>query len=106
MDNAAVFGFIVCIGAIMYLIAFLSDHENHKNGFDRGWDAHARIHKLYELTDDEEALLKECKLMLKCYLATNDLKRHGDIKMIDNCTDFAEFKDVAFQTTVLRREKV
>jgi hypothetical protein len=60
--------------------------------------------QLYEMSPDDDALLAELRIALKSHIRTTGLYRKGDSGRIDKANDWKEFKDIAWELTVLRKE--
>lgn len=100
-------GIMVALTLITFVTLTLiatADKANGDRDYHQGWADHAALMKAYEESPDDEALLKEMKRALKAYIRAEKLHRKGDSGRIDKTTDWKEFKDVAWNTTVRRRE--
>jgi hypothetical protein len=73
--------------------------------WSEGFEDHARLMQLYEMSPDDDALLAELRTALKSHIKTAGLYRKGDSGRIDKAADWSDFKNLAWEMTVLRREK-
>jgi hypothetical protein len=72
--------------------------------WSEGFEEHARLMQLYEMSPDDDALLSELQTALKSHIKTAGLYRKGDSGKIDKTSDWHEFKNLAWELTVRRRE--
>lgn len=75
-----------------------------EKGYHEGYEDCQRIHNYYEMTQNDDALIAELKNALKVYLRSNNLYKKGDVKIIDSAIDWKDFKDIAWNMTVFRKE--
>ena len=97
--------YITAITCTMVIIAVARITIEESRSWSEGFEDHARLMQLYEMSPDDDALLAELRTALKSHIRTSGLYRKGDSGRIDKTADWKEFKDVAWELTVLRKEK-
>lgn len=96
--------FVLLMGVII-TVCICSHHvAQAQRSWSDGFEEHARLMELYEMSPDDEALLAELRAALKSHIRTAGLYRKGDSGRIDKTADWKEFKDLAWELTVRRRE--
>lgn len=100
----AIFTYMMLM-AVMLTVIISSHHvAQAQRSWSEGFDDHARLMELYEKSPDDDALLAELRVALKSHIKTAGLYRKGDSGRIDKTTDWSDFKNLAWELTVLRRE--
>lgn len=102
--DAIVIVIVIVSAAVMVLVAMSVIAELNRD-YDKGWRDHEELMKLYDMSPDDDALLKEMKQAVKLYIRDQKLYQSGDVKLLESATNWKEFKDSAWEVTVLRREK-
>lgn len=101
----AIFTYMMLM-AVMLTVIISSHHiAQAQRSWGEGFDDHARLMELYEMSPDDDALLAELRVALKSHIKTAGLYRKGDSGRIDGAVDWSDFKNLAWELTVLRREK-
>jgi hypothetical protein len=77
-----------------------------QRSWHEGFEEHARLMDLYEMSPDDDKLLCELRTALKSHIKTAGLYRKGDSGRIDKTADWKEFKDLAWEITVKRKENL
>ena len=91
--------------AVVITVIISSHHvAQAQRSWSDGFEEHARLMQLYEMSPDDDALLDELRTALKSHIKTAGLYRKGDSGRIDKTTDWSDFKNLAWELTVLRRE--
>ena len=88
------------------LTVILSAHKvaEAQRSWSEGFEEHARLMQLYEMSPDDDKLLCELRAALKSHIKTAGLYRKGDSGRIDSAADWSDFKNLAWELTVHRRE--
>ena len=100
-------GMTMCITMVictMVIIAVAHRTIEESRSWSEGFEDHARLMQLYEMSPDDEKLLCELRTALKSHIKTAGLYRKGDSGRIDKATDWCDFKNLAWELTVLRKE--
>lgn len=98
---------IVCFGICIFLVALVLPYVNHMqtldDAYDEGWEACMDAHDRFEMTPDDEKVLKELKSALWAYMKSNKYQRSGDKKKLDSVADFGSFKAYVWETLIHRK---
>ena len=103
--SEAILLIIVGVATVTIVLTAASNKAQGEYDYHRGYRDHEEVMRLYEMSPDDEALLKELKQAVKLYIKQTGLYRSGDVKNLESATDFKEFKDRAWEVTVKRREQ-
>lgn len=98
---------ILCGSMIALVIIIITKaHESawEKDQYHKGWCDRQKLADACEMSPDDEALLKEMKKALKNYVRATCLYKKGDSSRIDKVADWREYKDIAWELTVRRKE--
>ena len=74
-------------------------------GYKEGYEDCARVHNNYEMSPDDDLLMEELKGALKLYIRHHGLYEKGDVKRIEKALDWYDYKHIAWNMTVFRKEK-
>lgn len=96
--------FALLMGVIITVLICSQHVAEAQRSYREGFEEHARLMQLYEMSPDDDKLLSEMKAALKSHIRTAGLYRKGDSGRIDKAADWKEFKDIAWELTVLRKE--
>lgn len=97
--------YIMLMAVIITVMMSAHKVAQAQRSWSEGFEEHARLMQLYEMSPDDDALMAELRTALKSHIKTAGLYRKGDSGRIDKTADWKEFKDVAWELTVLRKEK-
>jgi hypothetical protein len=100
----AMFTYMMLMAVILTVIICAQHVADAQQSWGEGFEDHARLMQLYEMSPDDDALLAELRIALKSHIKTAGLYRKGDSGRIDKTTDWSDFKNLAWELTVLRRE--
>ena len=100
----AIFTYMMLMAVILTVIICAQHVADAQQSWSEGFEDHARLMQLYEMSPDDDALLAELRTALKSHIKTAGLYRKGDSGKIDKTTDWYEFKNLAWELTVRRRE--
>lgn len=92
-------------GAMLAVLVATASKSNSDYDYHRGWRDHEELMRQYGTSPNDEALLKELKQAVKLYVKTCGLYKSGDVKYIETAGNWKEFKDIAWELTVLRKER-
>ena len=108
MNSITVVG-AVCFGICIFLAVVVLPYVNHMQtideAYDEGWEACMDAHDLFEMTPDDERVLKELKSALWAHMKNKGYQRSGDKKKLDRVADFGSLKASVWETLVLRKEQ-
>ena len=100
----AILTYMMLIAVVMTVVICSHHIAQAQRSWSEGFDDHAKLMELYEMSPDDDALLDELRTALKSHIKTAGLYRKGDSGRIDKTTDWSDFKNLAWELTVLRRE--
>ena len=100
----AIFTYMMLMAVILTVILCAQHVAEAQRSWSEGFEDHARLMELYEMSPDDDKLLCELRTALKSHIKTAGLYRKGDSGKIDKTADWSEFKNLAWELTVLRRE--
>ena len=100
----AIFTYLMMMAVVITVIISSHHVAQSQRSWSDGFEEHARLMQLYEMSPDDDALLAELRTALKSHIRTAGLYRKGDSGRIDKTTDWSDFKNLAWELTVLRRE--
>ncbi len=98
---------ILCFGSCV-LIVFstliaLENKGRYDHGYDEGWADCEDIHNKFQMSPDDDAVLKVLKESIKDYAKKTDAYERGDIKAIDSMKDFGELKHGVWEIFIYRK---
>jgi hypothetical protein len=100
----AIFTYMMLLAVVLVVVICSHHVAEAQRSWSEGFEDHARLMQLYEMSPDDDALLAELRTALKSHIKTAGLYRKGDSGRIDKTADWKEFKDIAWELTVLRKE--
>jgi hypothetical protein len=100
----AIFIYLMLMAVVITVLISSHHVAQAQRSWSEGFEDHARLMQLYEMSPDDDALLDELRIALKSHIKTSGLYRKGDSGRIDKTTDWSDFKNLAWELTVLRRE--
>ena len=100
----ALYIYLMLLAVVMIVIVCANHTMQESRSWSEGFEDHARLMQLYEMSPDDDALLSELQTALKSHIKTAGLYRKGDSGKIDKTSDWYEFKNLAWELTVRRRE--
>lgn len=103
MESMAIL--MMLLGVILVVMHCAHRAIEASRSWSDGFEEHARLMQLYEMSPDDDALLGELQTALKSHIKTAGLYRKGDSGRIDKTSDWYEFKNLAWELTVHRREQ-
>lgn len=103
--QAGVIGFAVCVAIIAVLLPALYKLEGRDHWYNEGWCDCEDAHHKYEMTPDDELVLKELKKAMWEYIKMKELQKNGDKKRLSESKDFADFRQYVWEVCVWRKEK-
>lgn len=103
-DMEAMIIFMMLMGVIITVCISAHHVAQAQKSWGEGFEEHARLMEMYEMSPDDDKLLAEMRTALKSHIKTAGLYRKGDSGRIDKTADWKEFKDLAWELTVRRRE--
>jgi hypothetical protein len=89
---------------ILVMLGILPEIHGREHWYDQGWEDCERAHKHFEMSNNDEAVLKILKEAVKDYAKKTDAYERGDIKAIDGIEDFGELKRGVWEIFVYRKE--
>ena len=100
-------GIMVYTSAVLIVVAMLTllyRKSEYDHGYNEGWADCEDIHNKYEMSPDDDAVLKVLKESIKDYAKKTDAYERGDIKAIDSIKDFGELKHGVWEIFIYRKE--
>ena len=98
---------LIIISSIMMMVCLTSiayEKEYGDREYHEGWHDHQRLMDALEESPDDERLLEEMKKALKQYIRKEGLYEKGDVAAINRTRGWKEFKDLAWDLTVRRKD--
>ena len=98
---------IICFGLCVLLVCsmlmMLESKRRYDHGYDEGWSDCEDIHNKFQMSPDDDAVLKVLKESIKDYAKKTDVYERGDIKAIDSMSDFGELKNGVWEIFIHRK---
>lgn len=71
--------------------------QGRDHWYDQGWKDCEKAHNHFELTPDDEIVLRHLKLALRAYIKAKRYQRKGDVKKVAQIDDFGSLKHATWE---------
>lgn len=96
---------MIAIGAIVIVgLVVMNEAECREKWYEEGFRACLKLHRDFEITEDDKLVVKHLKSALKAYIKAKGYQRKGDIKRIQAINDFEDLKNAVWE--ICERDRI
>lgn len=102
-EQIGALGFLFILGLTILMVGAILKMHGREHGYNEGWEDCEKLHKGWQMSEDDEVVLKHLKSALRAYIGTKRYQRKGDIKRIVQTRNFDELREITWE--ICEREK-
>lgn len=97
INQVGIIGFALAVCICALIIIAMTKLKGKDEWYEEGWRDCYNYHKCFEMSSDDEIVLKHLKSALRSYAEAKGYKAKGDIKKISQISDFKELNEVTWE---------
>ena len=95
--------FTICIAILALTLPAVYKLQGRQHWYDEGWQDCEDAHNKFEMTPDDELVLKILKTALWDYMKLKGCQKAGDKKKLNQINDFENFKMFVWNVCIWRK---
>lgn len=102
-QQTGVMCFLLGIGVLLVGLYAIAKLKGRDEWYSEGWHDCVKAYRHFDMTKDDEIVLKHLKSALRAYIDTKGYRQKGDVKKVSQIKDFDELRHTAWE--ICCREK-
>lgn len=104
-NQVGVVCFLLALGMLALILPAILKLKGRDEWYSEGWLDCVKAYKHFEMTADDEIVLKHLKSALRAYIDAKGYRQKGDVKRIAQIKDFEELRHTTWEICCRRKSK-